>query len=151
MNKERLQSLAHDLRKTPPRSPRETLGGFVIGARMLDKARADLLGIHGEYNFYPCGLGAYFWKFTGLDAPKFRDFVATGASDAEVDGWVRENAVIKDKMAVIRWNHEMVGLRPCDLSEQVQEYFAIYIPQFCKPPSKVKFFFDVYDVEEGVF
>jgi hypothetical protein len=37
MNKERLQSLARDLRKTPPRSPREPLGGFVIGARMLDK------------------------------------------------------------------------------------------------------------------
>src|SRR6187402_3018309 len=68
MNKERLQSLARDLRKTPPRSPRETLGGFVIAARMLDKARADLLGIHGEYNFYPCGLGAYFCTFTGLDA-----------------------------------------------------------------------------------
>jgi hypothetical protein len=25
-----------------------------------------------------------------------------------------------------------------------------YIPQFRKPPSKVKFFFDVYDVEEGL-
>lgn len=65
MNKEKLQSLARDLRKTPPRSPRETLGGFVIAARML-------------------------------------------------------------------------------------EYFVEYIPKFCKPVSKVKFFFDVYDVEEGV-
>ena len=73
MNKEKLQSLARDLRKITPRSPRETLGGFVIAARMLDKARADLLGINGEYNFYPCGLGAYFWKFTGLDAAKFKD------------------------------------------------------------------------------
>ena len=72
MNKDPLQTLARDLRKTPPRSPRETLGGFVIAARMLDKARADLLGINGEYNFYPCGLGAYFWKFTGLDAMKFK-------------------------------------------------------------------------------
>ena len=150
MNKERLQSLARDLRKTPPRSPRETLGGFVIAARMLDKARADLLGIHGEYNFYPCGLGAYFWKFTGLDAQQFKDFVATGASDGEVDKWIREHATVKDKLAVIRWNNEMAGLRLCDLSEQVQEYFDTYIPQFCKPPSKVKFFFDVYDVEEGV-
>ena len=51
MNKDHLQTLARDLRKTPPRSPRETLGGFVIAARMLDKARADLLGINGEYNF----------------------------------------------------------------------------------------------------
>ena len=58
MNKEKLQTLARDLRKTPPRSPREKLGGFVIAARMVDKARADLLGTNGEYNFYPCGLGA---------------------------------------------------------------------------------------------
>jgi Domain of unknown function (DUF5069) len=57
MNQDQLQALARDLRKTPPRSPREKLGGFVIGARMLDKARADLLGIKVEYNYYPCGLG----------------------------------------------------------------------------------------------
>ena len=150
MNKELLQSRARELRKTPPRSPREAHGGFVIGARMLDKARADLLGIQGEYNYFPCGLGAYFWKFTGLDAGKFKDFAATGATDAEVDGWIRQNTTVKDKLAVIRWNNEMIGLRLTDLPDAVQEYFATYIPQFCKPASKVKFFFDVYDVEERV-
>ncbi len=150
MNKEKLQTIARDLRKTPPRSPRQPLGGFVIAARMLDKARADLLGTNGEYNFYPCGLGAYFWKFTGLDAMKFKEFVATGAGDDEVDKWVRDNATQKDAKAIIKWNNEMRCLRLCDLSEQVQEYLETYIPQFCRPPSKVKFFFDVYDVEEGV-
>ena len=92
MNTDKLKQLARDLRKTPPRSPRDTLGGFVMAARMLDKARALLLGINGEYNFYPCGLGAYFWKFTGLDAMNFKDFVATGATDEEVDHWIRQNA-----------------------------------------------------------
>ena len=150
MNKDKLQTLARDLRKTAPRSPRQKLGGFVIAARMVDKARADLLGINGEYNFYPCGLGAYFWKFTGLDAAKFKEFVATGASDDEIDKWVRENATEKDAKAIMKWNNEMIGLRLCDLSEGTQEYFETYIPQFCKPESKVKFFFDVYDVEEGV-
>lgn len=150
MNKPRLEQFARDLRKMPPRSPRETLGGFVIAARMLDKARAHLLGINGEYNFYPCGLGAYFWKFTGLDAMKFKEFVGTGATDEEVDRWIREHTSQKDAKAVIKWNNEMRGLRLCDLPEQVQEYFETYIPQFCRPPSKVKFFFDVYDVEEGV-
>jgi hypothetical protein len=150
MNTDKLKQLARDLRKTPPHSPRDTLGGFVIAARMLDKARADLLGINGEYNFYPCGLGAYFWKFTGLDAMKFKDFVDTGATDDEVDHWIRENATQKDSTAIIKWNNEMRCLRLCDLSQQVQEYFETYIPQFCHPPSKVKFFFDVYDVEEGV-
>ena len=117
---------------------------------MVDKARADLLGIKGEYNFYPCGLGAYFWKFTGLDAAEFKQFVATGASDEEVDRWVRENTTQKDRKPIIKWNNEMIGLRLCDLDEGVQEYFETYIPQFCKPESKVKFFFDVYDIEEGV-
>src|SRR5438477_4611183 len=89
INKEKLQTLARDLRKTPPRSPRQKLSGFVIAARMVDKARADLLGVNGEYNFYPCGLGAFFWKFTGLDAANFKEFVATGARDEELDKWVR--------------------------------------------------------------
>jgi Domain of unknown function (DUF5069) len=150
MDKDRLLAIVRDLRKMPPRSPREMLGGFVIAARMLDKARADLLGINGEYHFYPCGLGAYFWKFTGLETAKFRDFAATGASDEGVDGWIRENAMQKDRKPIIGWNNEMRCLCLCDLSEHVQEYFESYIPQFCHPPSKVKFFFDVYDVEEGV-
>jgi hypothetical protein len=150
MNKNRLLTIARDLRKTPPRSSRETLGGFVIAARMLDKARADLLGINGEYNFCPCGLGAYFWKFTGLDAMNFKEFVASGANDDDVDCWIRENATQKDRKAIIKWNNEMRCLRLCELSEQVQEYFETYVPQFCHPASKVKFFFDVYDVEEGV-
>jgi hypothetical protein len=150
MNKDRLQTLARDLRSKPPRSPRDTLGGFVIAARMLDKARADLLGMQGEYNYYPCGLGAYFWKFTGLDPAKFKEFVATGASDAEVDTWIRENTIVKDAKAVLLWNNKMIGVRLTDLDEGPQEYLASYIPKYCKPPSKVKFFFDVYDVEEGV-
>jgi hypothetical protein len=51
MNKNKLQSLARDLRKTPPRSPRETLGGFVIAARMLDKARADMSTMSKKASF----------------------------------------------------------------------------------------------------
>lgn len=150
MNSEKLKTLGRDLSKKPPRSPRTKLGGFVIAARMVDKARADILGIQGEYNFYPCGLGAYFWKFTGLDHAQFRDFVATGANDEEIDRWIRDHATQKDPKAILKWNNEMIGLRLCDLDESSQEYLETYIPQFCHPPSKVKFFFDVYDVEEGV-
>ena len=81
---------------------------------------------------------------------KFKEFVATGGTDEEVDRWIRENATQKDGAAIIKWNNEMRCLRLSELSPQVQEYFETYIPQFCHPPSKVKFFFDVYDVEEGV-
>ena len=39
---------------------KRSVASIRLAARMLDKARADLLGINGEYNFYPCGLGAFF-------------------------------------------------------------------------------------------
>ena len=125
MNTDKLRQLARDLTETPPRSPRETLGGFVIAARMVDKARADLLGVLGEYVFYPCGLGAYFWKFTGLDAMKFKEFVASGVTDEQVDGWIRENATQKDPKAIIKWNNEMRCLRLCDLTQRCRSILKL--------------------------
>ena len=61
-----------------------------------------------------------------------------------------ENATQKDPKPIMKWNNEMRRLRLCDLPEEVQAYFETYIPQFCHRPSKLRFFFDVYDVEEGV-
>jgi hypothetical protein len=109
MNQDKLQALARDLSKTP-RSPHKTLGGFVMGARMLDEARTELLGIGGEGRLYPYALGPYFWRFTGLDPAKFKAFVATGATDEEVDRWVRQNATQKDPKAIRKWNNGMRGL-----------------------------------------
>jgi hypothetical protein len=76
------------------------------------------------------------WKVTGLDALNFKEFVATGATGDEVDHWIRENTTQKDPAAIIKWNNEMRCVRLCDLSQQVQEYFETYIPQFCHPPSE---------------
>jgi len=42
---------AKDLTKEYPRSPRETLAGYLIAARTLDKCRAVLAGTAGEYHF----------------------------------------------------------------------------------------------------
>ncbi len=83
--------------------------------------------------------------------PGVRIFASTGPNDVEVDAWILENTTVKDGKAVIKWNNEMIGLRLTDLDEGPQEYLSNYIPKYCKPASKVKFFFDVYDVEEGVF
>jgi len=48
---EKLKLIAKDLTKDYPRSPRETLAGYVIAARMLDKCRAVIAGTAGEYRF----------------------------------------------------------------------------------------------------
>jgi alpha/beta superfamily hydrolase len=109
MNSRQLQLLARDLRNSQPHSPRETLGGFVFGASILDKCRADLLGIGGEHLFAQCALDAHFWKFTGLDPEDFRAFVATGVDDDEVGEWIERNASVQDRAAVLRWNFQMIS------------------------------------------
>lgn len=62
--------LAKDLTKEYPRSPRETLAGYVIAARMLDKCRAVVAGTAGEYHF-DCPLDNQFLGFTGIAADEF--------------------------------------------------------------------------------
>ena len=36
-----------------------------------------------------------------------------------------------------------------ELADSYLEYYETYIPQFCPHPNRVRFFFDVYDDEEG--
>jgi len=149
MNTEKLKPLAKDLRKGPPRSPHDKLGGFVIAARSLDKCRAFLLGTNGEYNFQPCGLSSFLWEFTGIAPDQFKEFVSTGASDEEVGRWLREHSKVKDAMAIIRWNNELKCKRISELPDSYQEFYEEYVPQNCPHPARVRFFFDVYDDEQG--
>jgi Domain of unknown function (DUF5069) len=58
---EKVKLLAKDLRKGYPRSSREKLGGYVIAARCADKCRAFLLGMNGEYNYWPCSLASQWF------------------------------------------------------------------------------------------
>jgi len=145
---ENLKALAHDLTKTSPRSPRETLGGFVIAARTLDKCRAVLAGTNGEYHF-DCPLDGRFFEFTGIAADAFKNFAATGAKDEEVGVWISENSKIKEKSEVVSWNNKMRCMRPCDMPVELQIFLEGYIPQFLPKGRPVYVWFDVYDLEEG--
>ena len=149
MQKKKLERLAMDLRKEPPRSPREVLGGYVILARCLDKGRADLLGMNGEYNYWYCSLCAQLEEFTGVDHAVMKEFIATGTTDDEVGEWFKEQSKIKDPLEVIRWNNKMRGMRLSEMSDDAQEYLEEYIRETLPLHPPVYVWFDVYDVEEG--
>jgi hypothetical protein len=91
-NLERVKQIARDLRREEPRAPHEELGGEPHAARTLDKARATLAGMNGDYKF-GCPMDQHFFEETGIRMQEFEDFVATGASDAEVGQWIKEHAV----------------------------------------------------------
>ncbi|MGI8601462.1 MAG: DUF5069 domain-containing protein [Verrucomicrobiales bacterium] len=144
---EKLHLLAPDLSKTFPRSPRDTLGGFVVAARALDKCRAVLAGTNGEYHF-DCPLDRTFLEFAGLSADDFKAAAASGATDAEMAAWVLENTRVKDAKEVIVWNNRMRYMRPCDMPPELQVFLEGYIPQFIRRNRPVYVWFDVYDIEE---
>lgn len=90
-NEEAVKKLAKDLRTESPRSPQEELGGFAKAARCLDKCRATIVGQQGDYQF-GCPMDRSFLDTAGIGVEEFRQFVATGASDEDVDRWLREKS-----------------------------------------------------------
>lgn len=144
---EKLNLLAPDLAKAFPRSPRETLGGYVIAGRTLDKCRAVLAGTNGEYHF-DCPLDRTFLDFTGITADAFKAFVGTGATDAEVAAWIIENSTVKESTEVVLWNNKMRHTRPCDMPVELQVFLEGYIPKFIRKNRPVYVWFDVYDIED---
>lgn len=139
---------AKDLNTEFPRSPRETLGGFVVAARALDKCRSVIAGTNGEYHFN-CPLDNTFFDFAGITGDAFKEFVATGASDDDVATWIQENAKVTEKREIIAWNNKMRYTRPVDMPIELQEFLEGYIPQYIPSDKIVRVWFDVYDIEEG--
>jgi hypothetical protein len=138
---------ALDLTKEYPRSPRETLAGYVIAARVLDKCRAAIAGTLGEYHF-DCPLDRYFFSFAGIKAESFRSFVATGTDDDRVADWILERALPHPRIEIIRWNNQMRELRLGDMPDPIQEFLEGYIPRFLPKGRVVYRWFDIYDIEE---
>ena len=145
---EKVKSLALDLNSDFPRSPRQSLGGYVIAGRTLDKCRAALAGTLGEYH-YDCPLDNVFFDFAGITADQFSAVVGSGASDEEVGEWIVENAQQKERRDVIKWNNELRSTRPCDMPIDLQEFLEGYIPENIPAGRIVYVWFDVYDLEEG--
>ncbi len=144
---EKLKTLAKDLSKDFPRSPRATLGGYVLAARMLDKCRAVLNGTNGEYHFN-CPLDKNILDFTGINADDFKDFVATGASDEEIGEWIKTQSKVKDKTEIVQWNNKLRDKSLSDLPPEVQVYMEDYMAQYVPAGKVVYRWFDIYDYEE---
>jgi hypothetical protein len=147
MNKEKVGLLAKDLTKEYPRSPRETLGGYLLAARLLDKCRALLNGTEGEYH-YDCPLDRRFFEFTGIDSNQLKEFVATGATDAEVAAWITRHAKARPRVEIVKWNNQLRDMRVSELPEETQEFFEDYIPKFVPKNRPIYSWLDIFDLEE---
>lgn len=136
-----------DLTQEFPRSPRVTLGGYVVAARALDKCRAVIAGTAGEYHFN-CPLDQLFLNFAGISAEDFQAYVATGASDDEVAKWIQENSKQTKQEDIVAWNNDLRYKRINEMPMELQMFLEGYIADYIPADRVVYHWFDVYDIEE---
>jgi Domain of unknown function (DUF5069) len=76
-----------------PRSPRETMCGWVYLPRFVDKIRLNLAGkLHSDYteNFTK-GFDGQWLKAAGVTAEQMIEVVKNSTTDGQVCDWVRQN------------------------------------------------------------
>jgi len=74
-----------------PRSPSVEVGGLVLLARTIDKARAAIAGTLGAYKLSP-GMSGYLLEWLGIPEVKFVEAVGACADDEAVVAWIRSQA-----------------------------------------------------------
>jgi len=134
-----------DLTKTYPRSPKETMGGFVHLPRMIDKARAKAAGTVGEY-IYPCPLDKSLLEFLEITAESFFDVVQR-YEERQMIAWLMQNAKSRSKEEIARWNQEMLNRKP--QTEESLKYFQETRDRVAPQRKDVTTWVDLLDLEEG--
>ena len=144
------QFTSFDLAQRPPRSPRITLGGYVLLPRILDKCRAVVAGKNGEYHFGIQRMDRHFLNYTGIDEAALQAEVAKGKSDSEMLAWVQANArPSREPWEIAQWSHYHL-LRAPDSDAETLHDFAEAVAKFSTTREDVRTWFDLLDLDDYV-
>jgi hypothetical protein len=113
-------STAVDLSKPEPlslRSPRESLGGYILLPRLIDKVRLFAKGeLPQSYAANLLGAGytldGRFLAFTGLNAEALRRAILSSGNDEEVLAWVHHHAKPASALEKEAWAEQIERYRP---------------------------------------
>ena len=96
-----------DLTKDAPASPASRVGGYVILARLADKARADFLGGNvGEYHT-GCPLDLYLLDWKGVSYDGIKQEIVKGADDRALATYLDTHGQPKTREEVEAWSASM--------------------------------------------
>lgn len=144
------QLTSPDLTQRPPRSPRLTLGGYVLLPRLLDKCRALVAGKIGEYRYGGKGMDRHFLNFTGIDEAALKAEVAAGKSDSEMLAWIQANArTPRAPWEIAQWSNYHLHRGPDSDAETLQQ-FAEKVAKFSTVREDIKTWFDLLDLDDYV-
>ena len=145
------ESLTHapNLTQRPPRSVRVRLGGYVTLARIIDKGRADLAGMAGEFK-YNNPIDHHWFRFTGITAEQLKAELATGKGDGEMLAWIEEKTTPKRMPWEIQQWSAYFSDRTPDGDVETLEFFAERVGNFNKTREDIKTWFDLLDLDDHV-
>lgn len=136
----------------PLRSPRDTLGGYVILPRLIDKVRLHATGrLPPEY--FPQllgGEGTLDWRFltfTGLDPEALRDAILAAPDDAAVLAWVERHATAHTDAEKRAWAQAIATYRPDP--ERARRRAQRYPGVAARFDVATLSLFDLIDLDEG--
>jgi hypothetical protein len=115
---------------------------------MLDKGRATLAGLNGEYNF-DCPLDQLFTSFVGISGTELKERLAAGLGDGEILDWITANAKIqRAPFEIAAWSAYQDQRAPSDL--EMRQFFNEYHQQVAPARSDVVTWFDILDLDDYV-
>ena len=102
-----MNSNAKDLTKEAPASPSSRVGGYVILARLADKARASFLGGNlGDYHT-ACPLDLYLLDWKGIAYDEIKREIVNGADDPALAAYLDIHGLPKTREEVEAWSDAM--------------------------------------------
>ncbi|MEO7598431.1 MAG: DUF5069 domain-containing protein [Opitutus sp.] len=139
---------APDLTQRPPRSLRVRLGGYVMLPRILDKARASVAGLLGDYLYKGTGMDRHFLSFTGIDHEALKAEVAGGAGDGDMLAWIQANAKHpRAPWEIAQWS-EYHSKRGPDSDTETWTDFGASVAKFSMTREDVVTWFDLLDLDD---
>ena len=137
-----------DLTQRPPRSPRVRLGGYAMLPRILDKARASLIGKSGDYRFGN-PMDQHFFAFTGIARDALLEEVRTGAGDWDILRWINEHATSKPAPHDVRAWSARLETMPIGDAEDL-EWFAAQVKRLNPARTDLHTIMDYLDADDHV-
>jgi len=130
-----------DLRRHPPRSAREMLGGLYFLARTIDKTRAKIQGTLGPYKIQP-GISGYVFEWLGITEEQFTEAVRAASSDADVVAWSHAHT----DPAKYAGLNEMLVNRGLSDPERRKTFLAAY-PILVERPTLTNWF-EIFEIDD---
>lgn len=118
-----MSTQAKDLTKEAATSPGHRVGGYVILARLADKARASFLGGNlGEYHT-DCPLDHMLLDWKGVPYADVKEQIVAGADNEAIADFFDTHGASKSPEEVEEWSDGMEKLNPYNDPEK-REWFS---------------------------